>query len=509
MLVLSDLRVQPLPEVLGWAESLAERLDLVLYAGDDIGRFHTSSTNYLEQFAALSQYGLCAVAGNDSGVEEKRLIQGESVYDVHDTPFAVGSVCVIGLEGAERHGGQMNPGSLIYDCKEARQHLQHASELAGERDLIVLSHAPPYGVLDRAVRFGRMERSLRAVSTNEEALQEHPGPNSRSVGSRALRDFAKANEAVRLIVCGHVHGMGAQHAEIGTALVANAASHDHRGAPARVGIVGLRFGGEIGKPEWHEVASSGENVQRLTTLPGIGGTSAEHLLNCGISSLEALAETPVDELHEVVASRPWRRIQARAQAHVTDQPVAIGEPRLPEGSRIYIDIETDLDQKSLVWLIGVHLTGEDEVRYFLAETPGDERAMLTSFLKFLDENSDAEILHYSTTQFDQHTLEARLEAHSLSIPSVLSESTDVGLELQRSVALPTSSHKLTEVAEYVGYTFAHPSADGRLVASTYLRHLRVGKTLPDFIFEYNRDDVLVLKKIAEWLEAFSKEAKSS
>src|SRR5690348_7714204 len=48
------------------AEFAAGRnLDLIIYGGDAIDRFHEGGQNLFEELASRTRYGVCAVAGND------------------------------------------------------------------------------------------------------------------------------------------------------------------------------------------------------------------------------------------------------------------------------------------------------------------------------------------------------------------------------------------------------------------------------------------------------------
>jgi Icc-related predicted phosphoesterase len=97
------------------------------------------------------------------------------------------------------------------------------------KKLIVVSHTPPYRVLDRALRFGQ-----------------------RNIGNRPLRRFLESNSTVLLCVSGHVHSQGARSEQFGNALVVNAASHDGPRDPGRVAIIDIN-GGAVSPPKWHQV----------------------------------------------------------------------------------------------------------------------------------------------------------------------------------------------------------------------------------------------------------------
>lgn len=219
----ADYRVQDHSLLLEFVKALQPPPNLILYAGDDVERFHTESQNFFEELALLSTHGLCAVVGNDAPAESRdgriqllhevksarSYIRGTNVFDVHEMPVVIGDYAVIGNEGApldERFGAM---GTISYPEKLIAAHLRLAAQSVKGKKLIVVSHAPPRGVLDTAIRFGE-----------------------RPIGSKAFYDFLKKHRDVSLVVCGHVHSCGAQAIKLNRCLVVNAASHDDFGAPA-------------------------------------------------------------------------------------------------------------------------------------------------------------------------------------------------------------------------------------------------------------------------------------
>src|SRR6266568_399950 len=225
LLAFSDYRVQDIGSLIRFVKS-QPRPDLILYAGDDIRRFSEPETNFFERLAVLSRYGLCAVAGNDDKPEVRELITGRHVYAVHSCALVLGRFAILGIEGAPmfpiRNGfdRSYNKGSLLYPEPILDWHIRHWMTGAFKRKkLIVVSHAPPYGVLDFAMRFGR-----------------------RNIGSRPLRKFLETSPNALLCVSGHVHSQGARSERFGSALVVNAASHDGPGDPGRVAIIEIANG---------------------------------------------------------------------------------------------------------------------------------------------------------------------------------------------------------------------------------------------------------------------------
>lgn len=238
ILAFSDYRVQDISALIRFVKS-QERPDLIVYAGDDVGRFRQGGKNHFQRLAALSKYGLCAVAGNDDAPEIRKLIAGRHVYSVHSCALVLGRFAIVGIEGAPRFpinkgfDRNYNIGYLLYPEPILDWHIKHWMTAAFKRKkLIIVSHASPFGVLDFAMRFGR-----------------------RNIGSRPLRQFLESSPNALLCVSGHVHSQGARSERFGNALVVNAASHDRPGDPGRVAIIQIA-NGVVSAPDWHEIVSN-------------------------------------------------------------------------------------------------------------------------------------------------------------------------------------------------------------------------------------------------------------
>jgi hypothetical protein len=133
---------------------------------------------------------------------------------------------------------------------EVSRRLQGAAAGLGPDDrVVVVSHAPPWGCLEWAVRFS-------------------PGRTPTPIGSRALRELR-----VRLVVCGHAHLMGGRAERPGHALVVNVASHDIPDPPSPLGPDGA------GDPRWFWLPElDGEDLLRVWET---GETRARRLAAAG------------------------------------------------------------------------------------------------------------------------------------------------------------------------------------------------------------------------------------
>ena len=217
-----------------------------------------SDKNLLEEVAACSHYGICAVIGNDDHGSIRELITGNKVYDVHKAPIILGEYAVIGLEGAPIRPGELSPGIVMYTEDEIKHHLSSFEKFVEGKHLIVVSHPPPYETLDHALRFG-----------------------DRDIGSEAVRDFVAKHSDTRLVVCGHVHHCGGMTARSANgALVVNAASHDNFGEPGKIAIIDIDPAGDM-QVKWHI-------IHELPGLFGVGPKVAEKLRTAGIRRVEDL-----------------------------------------------------------------------------------------------------------------------------------------------------------------------------------------------------------------------------
>jgi len=487
ILAFSDCRTQPLDWFVRWVHDCDEPIDLILYGGDDIARFRPDpKTNYFEQLAALTRYGLCAVAGNDDLPQPRALIGGRKVYEVHSRPVLLGDYCIIGLEGApDRPGENIGIGYLLHTEPAIASHLAAAARIAGNRRMLVVSHAPPYDCLDTGLRFGVRRIGSKALA-------------------RWLSGVRRPSRGVAAVVCGHVHRCGGKTQKFRGTVVANVASHDNPGEPLRLAWIHDR-------PYWTDpafvdcgLACEHDELQKVS---GIGPGLAARLGKSGVKTVEQLSQCPPETVGRALGWRPKRAIvfPARAQALHEQRPVPIRPLRIPSAPRLYLDIETEIVTSMVpvppVWLVGCHVDHADDVRQFLAAHPRSEETMLREFCDFAaDLGDDLSWLAFSATDFDRRILMARLQRYGLPVPPGLATSVDVQPPLRAAVAVPVSSFGLKEVAGAFGYRYRYPNLDGLAVAGEYLDCVRRGRPVPKRLLAYNRDDLLSLRFLVESVE---------
>lgn len=413
-LVFSDCRRQDISILIEFVRTLRSKPDLILYAGDDIDRFRPNAdTNYFELLANEATYGLCCVIGNDNLPEVRSLIQGHRVYDVHKQPVCLGKFFVLGIEGAPKRPGEPDRGCVLYPESTIKRRLLAGLRGGKDHAIIVLSHTPPCGVLDRAIRFG-----------------------NRSIGSDALAEVLKSSgDRIPLVVCGHVHSQGGRSEQVGKTVVVNAASHDSRGQPLRVGLITLGIS-EVQTVEWKDLAP--ERIARdprsvisppamdrwvaseLQRVDGIGWKRRRQLEAVGIATLAQLIAATPSRLAKIlrlpVSTAETLIVRARAVYH--REPIPLGPCVFPSGERIYLDIETDLAQQWM-WLVGCYADRNNEFVSFSTKRrcEKDELAMLKEFIAYLSEYPNAILISYSGTHLDRRVILLRLHYFSLPAPA--------------------------------------------------------------------------------------------
>ena len=424
--------------------------------------------NFFEELARKSTYGLCAVIGNDDYNSVSGIIKGTTVFNVHESPIILGDYAVIGMEGSPSSPEEPGIGMCLYTEDDVKKHLESFHDYVRSKKLIVVSHAPPRGVLDHAVRFGR-----------------------RDIGSTSLRDFVQSDESVKMVVCGHVHRCGGMASELGHSLVVNAASHDNYGEPGRVAIIDTDQSGGM-HVEWHlmhELSGIfGIGPKTLDKLHSVSVTRLEDLLRMEISKVSAAINVPVGILE---------RFAIQAKAMVTGKPLVLSRFQKPVGRMLYLDIETNLDQ-SLVWLVGIYSESRSEFKSFFAEDENEEKKVLSDLVKFASSEPQAAVGFYACTGFDRRVLESRLTANGLPT-DLCGRMVDLCLPLRKAIAFPLKSYGIKSLAGYFGYEYSHPDLDGFGVALLYMDEYQNthDQSLQVKMLEYNKDDVMFLKQLTD------------
>jgi Icc-related predicted phosphoesterase/uncharacterized protein YprB with RNaseH-like and TPR domain len=488
LVAFSDYRVHDIELLIEELSKLQPPPDIILYAGDDIGRFHEpGGKNLFEAIASFARFGLCAVAGNDEDPSVRQLISGKTVLDVHLCPVRLGDYAILGIDGVPKRLDARPWGYISHPEQQIAKHLTSQLRATAPKRAIVVSHAPPRGILDQALRY----------SVNGEP---------RSIGSSALKEFIRVHNNVALVVSGHVHLCGGRDERFSGTTVVNAANHDRSDTVPHIAIIELPESG-LPKIEWRR-------IRPLSGVPGIGQESVKCLREAGIRTIEQLASAPYEILRTVLRfGHPPELVQARARAIVQRRAIFLRSLEWIGNDGVFLDIETDLRGR-YVWLIGVSAGRQGGYRSFFAQSPSDEKRILEDFLNFMKRYPNEKILTYSNCRFEERMFRKRLTFHGL--PADLCDRiVDLYAMISRAVALPIDSTGVKDVGSFFGYHYKHPSLDGLRVAALYtgkyqrVRHGSKRRKLERTLLEYNEDDVRCLPFILDAIENQWKKENSS
>mgnify|MGYP001095880249 CR=1 FL=1 len=469
----SDWRVQKISDILGFAQDLGDPVDFILYGGDDIGRFVEEGVNY---FSELSEYTkqkkVLAVIGNDDFPEVKKILKSKNVHDLYEKPFNFRNYAFVGVEASTS-----GPAIVQHTEKEIEKHLSmQSSQVKGKR-LVILSHTPPYGILDRGIRFADLDEG------------------SHHIGSTSLRDFIEVKH-VELVVCGHCHSHGGLSKKLKETTIVNVSSHDSPGSKGNIALIEINGLGEI-NIEWRDTLERLEQSS-LMHLHSVGAVRESMLREVGIKTIPDLAK--VKKISEIASKSNFSerfllKLQLRAKSVVGKKTYQIAPFELPEQNLIFFDIETDIACER-VWLIGLSRDGEFTQLY--ANNWRQERKILKQFLNFLKENPNSVLVSFSGTDFDKNVILRALDRLGLDSSFFSSyQHIDLCQELRRSFIFPNQSFALKDLGTYIKYPFKHPDLDGFFVALEYHQHVEEKKSLNPKVLEYNEDDVRAIPFMIE------------
>lgn len=397
----------------------------------------------------------------------------QPVHYLGESPVRVGRFVFIGLDGAPGPIGRVCPP----EEEVARRLAAAAARMGPDDQVVVVSHAPPRGCLDWAVRFS-------------------PGKEPRPIGFEALREFILKDDRVRLVVCGHAHLMGGRSERLGHALVVNVAAHDipNQRSPAAE----LQLGPDaVGDPRWFWLPEGD-----LLRVWDIGEARARRLAEAGITDLQGLAAADP----EAVAREPRRArfFVAHARALLSGKPQVLEPPNLPPPPRRYLDVETNgaaVESGFYCWLISAAEEEGPARQWVSRRGPDGEGEVLKELIGWLESAPDVPVLWYSS--YERRLLK-RLKALGLPAPELLRTGVDVFGECFRryKLALPTENFDLKAAAEAAGFKFRHPELDGLAVAHRYLDWLDRGADEAELktLLEYGEDDVLALRALTQRLD---------
>lgn len=423
------------------------------------------NTNKFEELAKYSKYGLFGIIGNDCSKLDKHILKGEKVFDLHEIPQVIDDFIFIGQEGASR---DIQPalGYVLYSEKEIQNHLTQQIKGNKNKKIILLSHSPPYGILDTAIRFSQ----------------------GGSLGSSAIRKFIENNRVI-LNVCGHAHYMGGKTEKYGKCTVVNIASHDDLGATGKIAII------DINK-EKVDIELTELPPSNLEAIYGIGYIYSDILEKAGIKSIKEFALLDPNEIVKRTNLSPKliHKWHLHAKSLINKKITLLGEVVIE--NPVFVDIETDHTQ-SFVWMICVFDPNKNICKQFTAYKKGEEKKILKAFLDFIATQGYRKLYCYSGTDFEKRVLLNRIIDYKLD-KNRFPIFEDLLYKIRDILIVPLTTYKLKELGSFLGFKWRHPDIDGFNAPILYNQFIQSkDRKIIRKLQEYNQDDVLVLWHILQ------------
>ncbi len=449
-----------------------------------------------EKLARRVRFGLVGVAGNDCLPGHERVLKSSHVTDLYKRPTNIEGWGFAGIEGGITSGRAADDpadrnaiGFVLHSDTDAKRHLLDQVELLdvpSER-LIVVSHTPPRGMLDTALRFG-----------------------VHRIGSPSLRRFVKRHQPA-LILTGHCHSSGRRSEWAGRTLVINGASDDTKAKQCAAAIVEL-VAGEPPHLRWLSPIR-----QSVLFMPGVGPKRSGRLNEAGVYSLDELFDASPEIIRSARLS--IRKVEALKEALTTDSPVWIKHKQieLPHPALFY-DVETGLgltapdewmSEPKHPWLIGAMVEGASKVHQWVALDEKDKasrRAMYKGFVELVQAHPDHTLCSWSGTGFDSTAVSEGLSRYLPARVKWWEERSEVDILRsgpRRRVVFPCPNWSLKTIATALAFKgFEDSEIDGFEVGLRYELFCALGEKLPlKKILRYNAADIRALAHFVAWFRA--------
>jgi len=216
----------------------------------------------------------------------------------------------------------------------------------------------------------------------------------------------------------------------------------------------------------------------LETVTGVGHRRAETLQNAGIHSRTDLAQTEVYEIaqFEGLGKKTARKIVESAEVIENHEVRVAPDESLPSREPIFIDIETDGLNPTMVWLIGV-LNRESGDRFmpFIETDPEQPATVLRAFMDWLVEfGQNRPVVAYNGWNFDFPVIEEHVAEHCPEHIETWANATKFDLYYwavtKNNALLPGITNKLEDVAPALGWEDNETGLTGRAVGRRFQQY---------------------------------------
>jgi len=251
----------------------------------------------------------------------------------------------------------------------------------------------------------------------------------------------------------------------------------------------------------------------LETVTEVAGRRADALREESIESRTELAAVEPHELTRLngVGTKTARTIVESAEVIEQEEIRVAPDASLPDVDPIFIDIETDGLNPTIIWLIGVLDRGPDD-RYlsFLETDPGEPGGALTTFMDWLAEHSqDRPVVAYNGWKFDFPVISEHVSDYCPEHVETWEDTWKFDLYYwavkQSNALLPGITNKLDDVASATGWDGMETGLTGRAVGQRFQRYAEDPSSETELEWDrhkqYCEDDVRGLAHIYDQIAA--------
>ncbi len=253
-----------------------------------------------------------------------------------------------------------------------------------------------------------------------------------------------------------------------------------------------------------------KDMDHLSLLPSGGKGTVTKLYDAGIKTVHQLARMKWDDLKgkTAISDSSLEKLWLHAKTRVAGKPLMIKKPEFPTGKPIiFYDIETLEDCVILHGMIVLDKDGAKTSKFFLAESPSDEKQAWYEFLDFMASYKDCVV--YTWTTFENDYVEKcwkQYGGNKEGYSNLKGGLTDQLIWVKESFAFPVRSYSIKEVAPVFGFHWAAEDAGGLNCEAWYEEWLEShDESLKQKILDYNKDDVVAMVVIYEGLQKLSHE----
>lgn len=350
-------------------------------------------------------------------------------------------------------------------------------KLKKDKRYILVSHTPPYKILDYSMRFS-------------------DGKRDDNIGSTSIKDVISTG-LVDLIICGHSHLNGGKSEKHKNTIVINIASQDTDGRdPGNFCIVELE-NGSINYEFYNTYSTFSEHP--LAKLQQVGGRRLKHMKKEGIVSLEDIKEENREKLKRCPGVADWhinRWIEQRKSIEEGKPLIKDKELKTIIGENyILYDIETGAQDNANLFLISTYNSKTKKSYQFFQKK--NTKALLNDFEEYLSQYPNFNLVSFSNSNFEKRNILTCAEKFKMKqLALMIKKERNIGTSITE-IIIGDYQYNLKALASRLGYKWKS-KLNGFEVGIQYDRYLK-GKETPNWkaIKEYNKEDVLALKFVID------------